>query len=406
MSIFREIPPTAGFPIYWGDLLPLLKFPKYAYGLEDDFKKYLPVNYARTAYSGTAAFYFILEGLKELSSKKTVIIPSFICPLVPLAIARAGLKVEVCDIVRDSFNFDLKQLEGQCCREDVLAVVPAHLAGLPLEFIPLEKIARKYGIFIIEDCAQSLGASYQGKKVGTLGDFGFFSLCRGKGLTIYEGGLLTAKEQAHAELIEGRIRELVKKDYFSEGLKILELFGYALFYRPFAFWFIFSLPQIFWKLRGNKLRAMIEDFNQDFATHEVSQLRKSIGHLSFYRLDEEIKRQREKADYYLEGLKGIKGVRAIKESGCGQGTYPFLTLLFDDPVKRNRFLDTYENCGLGVSIIYTSVVSGYSYLKEVVPQKAFPAGSFLAERHLTLSTSTFLKRKDQDRLLEIIGNCV
>ena len=406
MSIFREIPPTAGFPVYWSDLLPLLKFQKYRQNLEDDFKKYLGVDYAKITYSGTAAFYFILEGLKELSPKKTVIIPSFICPLVPLAIARAGLKVEVCDIAEDSFNFDLKQLEGQCCAEDILAVVPAHLGGLALEFSQIEKIARKYGIFIIEDCAQSLGASYQGKKIGTLGDFGFFSLCRGKGLTIYEGGLLVAKQQVHKEVIERKIKTIVKKDYFSEGLKILELFGYALFYRPFGFWFIFSLPQIFWKLRGNKLRAMIEDFKEDFAVHGVSGLRKSIGHLGFHRLEDEIKQQREKADYYLQGLKNLKGVRAIKESSLGQGTYPFLTLLFDDPVKRNRFLDAYGNCGLGVSIIYTSVLTGYSYLKEIVPQKEFPAGSFLAERHLTLSTSTFLKRGDQDRLLEIIRNYV
>ena len=117
-----------------------------------------------------------------MSDKKTVIIPAFICPLVPLAIKKAGLKIKICDTKINSFDYDHGQLETLCRDDpDILAVVAAHLGGIPVDLGRISKIAQENNFFIIEDCAQSLGAEYKGRKIGTYGDFAFFSLCRGKG---------------------------------------------------------------------------------------------------------------------------------------------------------------------------------------------------------------------------------
>src|SRR5208337_4976977 len=121
MGIFKEIPPTAGFHLLAGDFLPLLRenSMQAAQGcLENDFRRYLDVPYVKVVSSGTAAFYVILEGIKLLSARKTVIIPSYICPLVPLAIRRAGLKIEVCDINRDNFCYDSSMLAELCRRNN------------------------------------------------------------------------------------------------------------------------------------------------------------------------------------------------------------------------------------------------------------------------------------------------
>lgn len=391
MNIFREIPPTAGFPIKTSDIFSLF-LPKTKNGnFEDALTNYLGVKYARLTYSGTAAFYIILEALKGLSPKKKVIIPSYICPLLPLAIDRAGLIVEVCDIVEDSFNFNLEQLESLCLRNDVLAIVPVHLAGIPIDFDPLANIAKKYGIFLIEDCAQSLGASYKNNFTGTLGDFSFFSFCRGKGLTIYEGGLIVTKEARCREAVDSKLEELVNDDYFSEAIKILELFGYWIFYRPQLFWFVYRLPQIFWNLQGKKYKALIEYFTEDFPLHKVSRLRQSFGSASFYHLEKEISSQREKAARYIDKLSDIKGVYIIKEHGFSRATYPFLTLVFDDPGKKQKAVSLFENSGLGISQIYAAAIADYDYLKRIVPQKNFFSARNLAQRGITLSTSTFLK---------------
>ncbi|MFA5144705.1 MAG: DegT/DnrJ/EryC1/StrS aminotransferase family protein [Candidatus Omnitrophota bacterium] len=401
--MFKEIPPTAGFPLYSKDFLPLITGRTRQGPLEDDFKGYLDVPYARITCSGTAAFYLILESLKTISRRKTVVIPSFVCPLVPLAIKRAGLNAIVCDINRDNFNFDNQQLRDLCSRNpDILAIVAVHLGGVPLDFEAIQQAAKEAGAFIIEDCAQSLGAEHKGKKVGTLGEFSFFSLCRGKGLTIYEGGLITAKEKGHCAIINATIERLVNDDLVSESIKILELFGYWLFYRPQLFWTVFRLPQIFWNWQGQPLRAQTEYFTADFPVHKVSRIRESIGRAVLPRLDQEINKQRQKAFDYMERLKDIPGIKLITEAPGDLATYPYLTLLFNEPARRREALNTFINSGLGVSQIYVSAITDYDYLSGIIGNKACPNGRYLAERQISLTTSTFLKNKDIATIVEMI----
>lgn len=371
--------------------------------MEEDFKNYFDVPYAKVTYSGTAAFYLILESLKGSSSRKTVIIPSFICPLVPLAIHRAGLSVAVCDINKDNFNFDLRQLEALCLQNnDILAIVVVHLGGIPIDFEEIKQIARNDKIFIIEDCAQSLGAMYKDKKVGTLGDFSFFSLCRGKGLTIYEGGVIVTKKENDSVKIDATIEQIVNNDFFSESLKILELVGYWIFYRPQLFWWVFRLPQIFWYWRGEHLRALTEYFTVGFPLHKVSKIRKSIGHVTFTRLEKEIDKQRQKASSYIENLKDIPGIKLITESPETKATYPYLTLLFNDPIKRKKAQEKFRNSGLGVFQVYAQAITDYEYLKDIVGNHDSPNARYLAERQISLTTSTFLKEKNLDSVVGII----
>jgi len=405
MSIFKEIPPTAGFPLRWKDLLSIIDKKSRQGSLEEDFRNYLGVPYAKVTYSGTAAFYLILESLKNLSSKKTVVISAYICPLVPLAIKRAGLKVEVCDINREDFNFDIRRLEELCLKNnDILAIVAVHLAGIPVGFEPIKQIADRRGITVIEDCAQALGAAYKGKKVGTLGDFSFFSLCRGKGLTIYEGGVIAVNNKDNFKELDNALRRLVKDDFLSESLKIFELFGYWMFYRPQLFWFAFGLPQLFWDLRKDKVRAAGDYFTDNFATHKVSKIRKSIGHVNFWRLDGEIAGQREKAFDYIRGLEDVRGIRLITEPEGSEAIYPCLTLLFDDPLKRKKAQKVFSGSGLGVSQIYESAITDYAYLKGIIGDSHCPNARSLAEREITLTTSTFLKKQDLNSVVGMIKN--
>ncbi len=405
MSILREIPSTAGFPLYGKDIVSLLKARDSVGSLEHDFKEYLKVGYARLTSSGTAALYLILESLKRISGKKTVVIPAFICPLVPLAIARAGLKVQVCDISRDNFNFDRNQLEEFCdASGDVLAIVAVHLAGLPLDFGAVTTAADKKDIFDIEDCAQSLGALYHEKKVGTLGDFSFFSLSRGKGLTLYEGGVLVSNRGGFEGIIDTTIEKQVQGAFLSEVALMAKLFGYWIFYRPSLFWFAFRLPQIFWKWRGDRIRTAMERFSTDFPVHGVCRARQSIGHAAFHRLEEEILKQRQKASFYREKLKGIKGIKMIEENVGSGATYPFVTVLFEDKERRERALNTMEKSGLGGSFIYALAVTDYDYLQGVVSDGNCSNGRSLADRTVTISTSTFLKGSDLNAVIALLRN--
>ncbi|MEI6127093.1 MAG: DegT/DnrJ/EryC1/StrS family aminotransferase, partial [Pseudomonadota bacterium] len=239
MNIFKDIPPTAGFPVFLKEIAASLRENENRDFLAEDLKKYLQVPYARTTCSGTAALYLIGEAIKALSSKRTIIIPSFICPLVAFAVKRAGFNIAVCDIGKKDFNVNPADLEALCRgNSDVGAVIIDHLAGIPGDVDALGAAAKKYGLLVIEDCAQSLGARYKNRNVGTLGDFSFFSFAAGKGLTLYEGGMAVANSERYGALLHDTISRGVKNDFFIESLRVIELLGYWLFYRPELFWLV------------------------------------------------------------------------------------------------------------------------------------------------------------------------
>ncbi|MCX5709489.1 MAG: DegT/DnrJ/EryC1/StrS aminotransferase family protein [Candidatus Omnitrophica bacterium] len=392
MSIFREIPPTAGFTLGAQELFSPL-FNRNAPGsFEEDFRKYLGLPYARITYSGTAAFFNILQALKKISQKRTVIIPAFICPLIPLAVKRAGLNLKICDINPDNLDFDHKQLREICAQDDdVLAILATHLAGIPVDLDKIKEAAKNSRAFVIEDCAQSLGAEYQEKKVGSIGDFSFFSLCRGKGMTIYEGGVIAAKNPEYFPMIDAQLKENENIAPLSEALKIIELYGYSFMYRPFFFWWAFRLPQLYWLARGDKIKAAGDYFTEDFPLQRVSELRKRVGHFQFNRLDKEIVQQRAKAEIYIEGLKGNADIKPITEIAGTLSTYPFLTILFDDAEKRNAALNILAKTGLGISQIYAYALPDYGYLQNIRPGQTTPNARSLATRHITLSTNSQLK---------------
>lgn len=400
MSFIREIPPTAGWPLTIKSLISS-SFKKYPEGsLEEDFKSHLGASEALLTYSGTAAFYLILESLKKLSGKKTVIIPAFICPLIPLAIKRAGLKIKACDTNAFNFGFDINKLESICEEDnDVLAILAVHLGGLPIDFDALKEIAQTENVFIIEDCAQSLGAQYRDKKTGSLGEFSFFSLCRGKGLSIYEGGIAAANRPEYARILKETAGEIMKKESASEYLKIAELFAYGIFYRPGLFWFAFRLPQIFWRIRNDPVRAMGEYFDSDFPVHKVSAFREYIGHLNFPCLNEKISGQREKAAIYLRGLGDLPGITPIVELPQTKASYPYLALIFNDRQKRDSALANFGGSGMGISRIYLHAITDYAYLKNAVPDADCPNSRLLADRTITLSTSGFLKETDLENII-------
>ena len=401
MGITRQIPPTAGFPFSARGLLPLFRKRGVCGSIEDDFKDYLGLPFAWLTCSGTAAFFLILEALKRLSHKRTVIIPAFVCPLLPLAIHRAGLKVAPCDTNEDNFDFWLPELE-QLCQDnrDIAAIVAVHLGGIPLDLDALKSIAARHQLLLIEDCAQSLGAQYKGEKTGACGDFSFFSLARGKGLTIYEGGAIAVRSGEFAAEVDQAIRRLVRRDALMEALRIVELCGYWLFYRPALFWYVWRLPQACWEKLGQPIKAQAENFSINFPLHRVSSFRKAIAHLDFRRLTDENEEQRKKAFFYISGLRQTAGIKIIGEPAGTKAVYPYLTLLFSEEEKKIRAERLLR--GLGASRIYAASIPNYPYLEGIVEKRNYPHAKNLARHSLSLSTNTFLTARDMASIVEII----
>ena len=98
-DLFHEPPPTAGLPLSVVDFLPS------ATSLEDLLAELLKQETVQIESSGTAAIMVALAALKRLSKRRSVIIPAYTCPFVPLAIIRCGLKPIICDTQKHHFDF-------------------------------------------------------------------------------------------------------------------------------------------------------------------------------------------------------------------------------------------------------------------------------------------------------------
>src|SRR4029079_8274980 len=111
---------------------------------------FLRVESVGVASSGTASLIVALETLKRRSDRRTVVIPAYTCPLVPLAVAYVGLRVKLCDLSPDRFDLDPGGL-ATACDGDPRAGVPPRLGGMVANLEPVFEIAERAGAFVVED---------------------------------------------------------------------------------------------------------------------------------------------------------------------------------------------------------------------------------------------------------------
>ncbi len=245
MMIRRILPPTAA-SIYCRDiangLIGMLRGGREIDRFEGEIREHFGVRHCFTLSSGRAALTVILRALRALRPERNVvIIPAYTCYSVAAAVVRAGLSVRLCDIDPQTLDFDYTLLEDVATRDPlkILAVIPAHLFGLPADIDRLKGITAGHDIFVVEDAAQALGGKYRGQRLGTGGDVGFFSLGRGKPLTTVEGGIVITDRDDIAREIEEQVRGMKQSPMAPLMVKALLL---ALFIHPRLYWFPKSLP--------------------------------------------------------------------------------------------------------------------------------------------------------------------
>ena len=142
------------------------------------FVNFMGGGYADGVNSGTNAFFSALGAL-NIEPGSEVIVPSitdvggispvFFHSLIPV----------ISDVSNNSYNISAEEIE-LLITDKTRAIVVAHISGEPVDMNPIMELANRYNLKVIEDCAQSHGAEYNGRKVGTIGDISFFSTMPGK----------------------------------------------------------------------------------------------------------------------------------------------------------------------------------------------------------------------------------
>lgn len=384
---WRELPPTAGLPLAFGDL-----FARDA-RFEQAAAEWLGVERLALTCSGTAAFVTALVALRSLSDRRVVVAPAYTCPLVAIAVARAGLELRLCDLAPDSLDMDLAAL-GALCDGDTLAVVPTHLGGRVADVASAAEAARKVGAFVIEDAAQGFGARTPRGPVGTLGDIGFFSLAVGKGLTLFEGGLLWAKDRTLRDACARAAAGLFGRDLMAEARRAAELLGYFALYRPSTLTLAYGAPLRRALARGDVEEAVGDVFLLYPPLHAVGSWRRRVGASALARLRAFQHERRETAARRLPALTRLPGVRVFEDRFGDEGTWPYVLLTLPDEQTRDAALGRLWASGLGVSRLFVKALPDYGYLSSVVPRADVPNARALAARSLTITNSPFMRDEE------------
>jgi 8-amino-3,8-dideoxy-alpha-D-manno-octulosonate transaminase len=158
---------------------------------EDEFASFLGISHCLAMNSGTGALHIALAAL-GVGPGQEVIIPAYMWVSVVAAVVNVGAIPILADI-DDTFCLDPAAVEAKITPRTT-GILVIHMSGAPAIIEDLQKIARKHGLFLLEDCAQCAGGSINGKKVGTFGDMAIFSFQMNKNMTSGEGGCIVTND--------------------------------------------------------------------------------------------------------------------------------------------------------------------------------------------------------------------
>ena len=161
---------------------------KYVQKFEEKFAEYCNVKYGVSVCNGTAALHLALKAL-DIGLGDEVIIPNFTMIATAFAVCYTGAMPIFVDAEMGTWNIDPDRIEAKIT-DKTKAILLVSIFGHPCDMNKIRKIGDKYNLKIIEDAAESHGAEYENKKVGSLADITAFSFFANKNLTTGEGGMV------------------------------------------------------------------------------------------------------------------------------------------------------------------------------------------------------------------------
>lgn len=291
--------------------------------LEDEIASYLGARFGVGLASGTDALILALRAC-DVGPGDEVICPSFTFIATADGISLLGGTPVFVDIDPETFTIDPSKIEARITSR-TKAIIPVHLYGQAAEMEAILEIARRKGLRIIEDNAQAIGATYNGKKVAGLGDIGCLSFFPSKNLGCCgDGGMVVT----HSEVLAKRLRSLrshgsVKK-YFSEEQG--------------------------WNSRLDELQAAI--------------VRVKLRHL-----DSWSSKRREKATLYDSLLKQVPGVQVPKVASWATHVYHQYTIRVARREHVQNFLATR---GIASTVYYPTPI----HLQPIYKSLGYKPGDF------------------------------
>ena len=349
-------------------VLDVLKSGKYVHGrkteeFEELFRKFVKSRYAITVSSCTAGmhlFYFAIG----LSKGDEVIVPDQTHVATAHAVELLGAKPIFVDCELETGNIDVKKIEKKISKK-TKAIAVVHFLGVPADMIKIKKIAKKHKLFILEDCALSLGAKIRGKHTGLFGDAGVFSFYPVKHITTGEGGILITNNKKISEKIKSKKAFGVDKNYNQR-----------------------NYPGKY-------------DVKELGLNYRMSEIHASIGVEQIKKIKKFLKIRKKNFNFLIKKLKDIKNIKILKNKNENFSSSNYcMSLILDKKIsmKRNKIIRFLNDNGIGTSIYYPKPVPLMSYYKKKYKHKSigFKNASIISDKSIALSVGPHISLKNLD----------
>ena len=384
--------PIVAHPIALKDLLCSINllFKKKAprVKLRQVMSQFLPSKYIYFTNSGTSSFYIILKTLKSLKPQRQVILPAYTASCLIMAIKKAGLKPILCDISLDDFNMDVNLLTDAVSKQ-ALCITGVHMFGIVNKgFRELKK--RFPDVFVVEDCAQSMGSKIDGVFVGNLGDLSFFSFNRGKNLPTYGGGCIVTNSKDLTEKITKEGEGIKSLGFREEVLIAFKILALSLAVRPHVYGLFYPFLSIFKEEAPHK----------DFKIKKYTDFQAAVALALFKKIDEFSKKRYDNGMKLIKGLGDIEDIILPKISEDTHPAFNRLPVVFKDLKRREEIELNLWKAGIETSRMYYKPL--HHILDLGYKKDDFPKATYFAEHLLTLPTHPLLTDNDLDKIIDTI----
>jgi perosamine synthetase len=188
---------------------------KYITAFEESFARFCGVKHAIATNNGTTALHLALVAM-DLQQGDEVIVPTVTYIATANAVRYCGATPVLVDVHAETMNIDPIDIERKITPK-TRGIIPVHLYGHPAEMETINAIAKRHGLWVVEDAAEAHGAEVSGRKVGTMGTCATFSFFGNKIVTTGEGGMVTTDDDALAaklRLFRGQGMDLARRYWF------------------------------------------------------------------------------------------------------------------------------------------------------------------------------------------------
>ena len=321
---------------------------------EEDMQKYCDVKHAIGCASGTDALVLALKAL-EIQEDDEIITTTFTFFATAGAISRVGAKPVFVDIKRDTFNIDPQKIQ-KAITPKTKAIIVVHLFGQPAEMDKIMEIAKKHELKVIEDNAQGIGAKFDGKVAGTIGDIGTLSFFPSKNLgAMGDAGMC-----------------LTNSDEFATRLVQLRVHG--------------ENPQYFHKWVG---------LNSRLDTIQAAVLKVKLPHL-----DNWSEARRKNAEYYYDNLNDVPQIKLPFIHEKATSIYNQFTLIVEN---RNGLLEHLRKNNIGCAVYYPKPL----HIQECFSKLGYKRGDLpiaeeISQKVISIPIFSEITKDQQDYVIENI----